>query len=60
MGLMNPVFAFLVACLADIRGNSRTRPFTRRAFVLVILVEMGLTLGHLVGAFETIAGAIPL
>jgi len=47
--------AFVAACIADLRGSSETRTFTRAGFFAVAAHGMGLTLPGLV---SWVAGVI--
>jgi hypothetical protein len=47
MGIVDIGLAFVAAAVADLRGNEATRPFTRRAFLALVLIEAGLTLSGL-------------
>lgn len=35
--------AFLMAAFADLQGNAETRPFTRRGFASIALLEAGVS-----------------
>lgn len=47
MPLVGLATAFVAAVLAELGGNDTTRGFTRSAFWVLALVEMGLTLSGL-------------
>lgn len=58
MALGDLFLAFIAACFADLRGNEKTRGFTRTAFVLVVLVEFGFTVSTVSSAVTAIQGIL--
>ena len=54
MALLGLFDAFVATLLADLRGNERTRPFTRAAFVIVVAEYGGMGLS----VWLTEAGAL--
>jgi hypothetical protein len=60
MALFGLVTAFLAAVAVDLLGNEATRAFTRRAFAAVVVLEMGLTLQHVVEAGAIITNSLPV
>lgn len=57
MGIVDIGLAFVAAAIADLRGNETTRPFTRRAFLFVLLLEAGLTLAGLESTLSAVVAA---
>lgn len=58
MALIGLFGVAVAAMLVDLAGNETTRPFTRRAFVLVALAEMGVTINGLVAGATDAAGLL--
>ena len=54
MGIVDIGLAFVAAAIADLRGDETTRPFTRKAFWLILLVEAGLTLAGLESTLSSV------
>jgi hypothetical protein len=57
MGIVDIGLAFVAAAIADLRGNETTRPFTRKAFFVVLLLEAGLTLAGLESTLSAVVAA---
>ncbi len=57
MSLVGVGGAFVAACVADLRGDHTTRPFTRPAFLLFLAFEAGVLSG-LVSFAAGIGGAL--
>jgi hypothetical protein len=57
--LLGVVEAAAVASVADLAGNSRTRPFTRKAFGAVVLLELGFGLDDVAAVTSAVASLIP-
>lgn len=59
-----PVFglasAFIVATIADLGGNDKTRWFTRRAFVLYLVTLGGVGSSDVVQWARVVMGMIPI
>jgi hypothetical protein len=47
--------AAVVASIVDLAGNEQTRGFTRRAFLLVVLFEMGLDVELVLEVVDAVA-----
>jgi hypothetical protein len=58
MGIVEIGLAFVAAAVADLRGNETTRPFTRRAFFILLLIEMGLSLSGLESTLSTVISVL--
>jgi len=54
------LFAFVVAAVCDILGNTRTRGFTRFGFGVVALRSFGVTVGGLASFAGDVWGLIPI
>lgn len=50
--------AFVAAALADLRGDETTRPFTRRGFLALVLIEAGLTLSGMESTLSDVVALI--
>ena len=58
MPLFGIAAVFLGAVFAELQGNKRTRGFTRFAFVLVCLLEAGLSFDGLSSSLYDVIGVI--
>lgn len=58
MPLFGTVTAFLAAVFADLKGNGKTRPFTRGGFGSIVLLDAGVTLSGVASFAGDVVGAI--
>lgn len=58
MPLFGTVTAFLAAVFADLKGNGKTRPFTRGGFASIVLLDAGVTLSGAARFAGDVVGAI--
>ncbi|WP_318569435.1 hypothetical protein [Salinigranum marinum] len=58
MSIVEIGLAFVAAAVADLRGNETTRPFTRRGFFLLLLIEMGLSLSGLESTLSAVVSLL--
>jgi hypothetical protein len=59
VALIGVVGAAVAASVVDLAGNSRTRPFTRRAFAVVVLLEAGVDVAMLSEVVWTLIQVVP-
>jgi hypothetical protein len=58
MPLIGLVTGLIATLIADLRGNDETRPFTRRAFLVVVAVEAGIDIAAIGGVMQAIGGIL--
>lgn len=58
MGLIDLGVAFVAAVIADLRGDETTRPFTRKGFLALVLLEAGLSLAGLESTLSAVIGLL--